>query len=1438
MAISGLDANSDGQIQCSEAAAYFGPIDVHALGINDLTGIEAFVNINSLTCYNNNLTSLNVSANTSLVYLHCAQNHITSLDVSANTALTSLFCENNAFTSLNFSNNTNLVNLICANNTLSTLILPSSAPNLALFNCVNDNLTGTLDLSAYPTLTNILCYENQLTTLNVTSLTQLNYLNCGHNQLTSLDLSSQSQLTFLDLSFNLISSVSVSANVGLINLYVQNNALTSIDLSGLIALVQFNGDNNTLTALNVSASKGLQYLSCGNNSIATLDVSGLGSLVQLYCYGNQLTSLNVKNGNNVNFTIFNATGNPPLTCIQVDDPNFMIANWSGGKDPGASFSTNCTPPCFPTPPAVTSNGPTAFCEGASVVLDAGNYLSYSWSSSETTETITVSSSGTYTVTVVNNIGCSAAASQTVIVNPLPTVNAITNQTVCANTLTSAVNFTGFVAGTIYKWTNSNTTIGLASSGVGTIDTFTALNNGNAAVTSTITATPLEAGYAYIATSDNTVSVIDRSTQAVVATIPVGTAPQSVAASAGGNRVYVSNFFDNTVSVINTSTNTVIATVPVGFHPCNIVVNTGGQNIYVANQGNNTVSVISNSDFNTYSVTATITVGAAPFGIAISPVGNTLYVANYDGNTISVINTSNNTVTATISDPNFSQPKEMVVSQDGSRLYVANYNGNNYLSVINTANNLVIANYTGIGGGPQGVAVSPDGSLVYIARGGYDDVVVLSTNDGSLVADISAGGNTIGLSLSPDGNELYVTNLDDGTVSVMNTIDPNNIYVTNTIPVGNGPWSYGNFISTSGCIGTPTTFTITVNPTPQPSITPPGPITICNGGAVTLDAGTYELYQWNDQENTETINPSSGGTYTVTVIDGNGCSGTASQTVNTNPAFSTGLSSTVPVCYGQPFNVTVTGNGGTLPYTGTGTFIVPGFASADTSITFLIIDSVGCVSYDSVLVFQPAAITPNSVFPQNINCYGDASGQIHFAQANGGTPFTNFTAYPNRYAFTLIGADSVYYNTSGTFTGLTAGSYLETVTDSLGCGYSNIAGVTVVLTQPAQSLTATVPGDSVVICLDNNDSTANVMLTITGGTPPYAITGADTTNLRPGLYSYLITDASGCSTTLNNVSVVNVQHCILPYYVPPDSGRVDSIIGPELTQLVSHPDSIGGTTNNVIFQTDLGSVLIEVIANVGYHDSLLTLLLSPAYGMTDTISNGDTTQIITGTFPVANLTKLNSLTTLVDYVRPYYPPVGNNAINGLAYSLGDVAERSNSARSAFNIDGTGVKVGVISDSYNTLAGNPAQRDVNNGDLPGLAGGYNPNPVEVLQEYPFGRGTDEGRAMLQIVHDVAPKAKLAFWSGNISAGNMALGIRQLQQDSVDVIVDDITYITEPFFKDGVIAQAVNYVSCRGVSYFSSAGNFGNESYEGVFNDAPNPGWAKATSMILVVVTFIKT
>ncbi len=162
-----------------------------------------------------------------------------------------------------------------------------------------------------------------------------------------------------------------------------------------------------------------------------------------------------------------------------------------------------------------------------------------------------------------------------------------------------------------------------------------------------------------------------------------------------------------------------------------------------------------------------------------------------------------------------------------------------------------------------------------------------------------------------------------------------------------------------------------------------------------------------------------------------------------------------------------------------------------------------------------------------------------------------------------------------------------------------------------------------------------------------------------------------------------------------------------------------------------------------------------------------------------------------------------------------------------MDGSGIKIGVLSDSYNTIIGDPAGDDIVKGDLPGAANPDYPTPVDVVYEYPFGSRTDEGRAMLQIIHDVAPGAELAFRSGFLGAADFAQGILDLQAAGCDIIVDDITYISEPFFRDGVVAQAVETVSAAGVSYFSAAGNFGTKSWQDTFSGVPAPEGIEGTA-----------
>lgn len=157
--------------------------------------------------------------------------------------------------------------------------------------------------------------------------------------------------------------------------------------------------------------------------------------------------------------------------------------------------------------------------------------------------------------------------------------------------------------------------------------------------------------------------------------------------------------------------------------------------------------------------------------------------------------------------------------------------------------------------------------------------------------------------------------------------------------------------------------------------------------------------------------------------------------------------------------------------------------------------------------------------------------------------------------------------------------------------------------------------------------------------------------------------------------------------------------------------------------------------------------------------------------------------------------------GATTSQGFVQHRVDRVR---GLDGTGVKVGVLSDSFNTSTSTiKAANDIASGDLPGPGNRLGHlTPVQVIEDSPGG--TDEGRAMLQIVHDLAPGARLAFATANGGEVGFANNIRALANAGCDVIVDDVGYFAEPMFSDGIVARAVDEVTARGKAYFSSAGN----------------------------------
>ncbi len=209
--------------------------------------------------------------------------------------------------------------------------------------------------------------------------------------------------------------------------------------------------------------------------------------------------------------------------------------------------------------------------------------------------------------------------------------------------------------------------------------------------------------------------------------------------------------------------------------------------------------------------------------------------------------------------------------------------------------------------------------------------------------------------------------------------------------------------------------------------------------------------------------------------------------------------------------------------------------------------------------------------------------------------------------------------------------------------------------------------------------------------------------------------------------------------------------------------------------------------------------------------------------------------------------------GPVATQGDFVQRSAALRIAYpNVTGEGVTIGVLSDSFNcyqSYANTGLQASGLNGYAQnGITATYAsdqssgalPAGVNVLKEascadygapeqLPF---TDEGRAILQITHAVAPNAKLAFYSAVESEADFANGIVALAQAGAKVIDDDVGYEDEPFFQDGLLSQAIDQVAGQGVAYFTSAGNNARLSYENntpVFSTTSNSGSNPAEQLL---------
>jgi YVTN family beta-propeller protein len=317
--------------------------------------------------------------------------------------------------------------------------------------------------------------------------------------------------------------------------------------------------------------------------------------------------------------------------------------------------------------------------------------------------------------------------------------------------------------------------------------------------------------AYVVNSGaNTVTAIDTSTNTVEATIPVGGSPFGVAVDPGLHRAYVSNTgtndfnnspptsTDDTVSVIDTTTNTVTDTITVFASPRGVAVDPVTHKVDVAIYLSGQMAAVIDPTTSPASVTTSDILGSRPWAAAVDPSTHLAYVTTLFGNTVSVLDGTS--IVSTICC--FGGPTQIAVDPDAGQAYVTNSGA---VSVIDTSTNTVTGTLP-TGSGPSGTAVDPSTHTAYVTNYNDNTVSVIDTSDDALIATVPVGDGPAAAAVDPSTHQVYVVN-SDNTVSVINAFASQDITFTD-LPVDARVGGSHTATATGGASGEPVTFSTT------------------------------------------------------------------------------------------------------------------------------------------------------------------------------------------------------------------------------------------------------------------------------------------------------------------------------------------------------------------------------------------------------------------------------------------------------------------------------------------------------------------------------------------------------------------------------------------------------------------------------------------------------
>jgi large repetitive protein len=871
---------------------------------------------------------------------------------------------------------------------------------------------------------------------------------------------------------------------------------------------------------------------------------------------------------------------------------------------------------LPAAPVIAAGGPTTFCAGGSVTLNAPAGFTYLWSTGATTQSITVSQAGQYSVSVTNANGCSSQGSPvTVTVNPLPvaTVTAGGPTTFCAGgsvTLTAS-------AGSSYLWSNGATTQSINATAGGSYSVTVTNANGCSATSAATSVTVDALPVATVSASGPTTFCAGGS---VTLTASAGSSylwsngaitPSIAVSAAGSYSVTVTNA--NGCSATSAATSVTVNALPAATVSASgpTTFCEGGSVTLTASAGSSylwsngaTTQAIDATASGSYSVTVTNGNGCSATSAATSVTVNPLPTPSISaGGPTTFCQGGSVTLTGQGGTPSgawyrngslYSTQASIVVTSSATFVYrvqtAAGCAADSAPTVVTVNATPSISSAGGHGSVCDNETVywqvdnpTAGASIVWTLTGGvivsgqsearvyyqaeaeaasvHLDVLLTSTAGCTKSYSYDIPVNRPKPTISAGGPTTFCAG---GSVTLTASAAPSgwtylwsNGATTQSISVtASGTYTVRyRSVTCNAPLSAP--MTVTVNPLPAATITPSGPTTFCEGGSVTLTASAGASYLWSNGATTSSINVTASGSYSVTVTSAAGCSATSAATavtVNALPAAAITPSGPTTFCAGGSVTLTASAGSSYLWSTGATTSSINVTASGSYSVT--VTNAAGCSATSAATAVTVNALPAATVTP---------SGPTTFCV--GGSVTLTASA----------GASYLWSNgaTTSSIDVSSSGSYSVTVSNAAGCSTISAATAVTVNALPAATIT---PSGPTTFCAGGS-----VTLTASAGSSYLWSNGATTSSINvtsSGSYSVTVTNANGCSATSAGTAVtVNA----LPVATITPSGPTTFCAGGSVTLTASAGASYlwsNGATTASIDVSSSGSYSVTVTSAAG------------------------------------------------------------------------------------------------------------------------------------------------------------------------------------------------------------------------------------------------------------------